>query len=401
MTNVTVTELNEYTVLVKPEFHIISGRKKLHVEDLNLPVGVELPPEQIASLGSKKFIDPSLIAQFNRVRDQAKRACEKIGVRFLGGYAVPFEEIDDLSDELEHLMNQFESIKTSFIANYDKHINDWCAANPEWANVVRKAVTPKSVVANSLSADFVLYQVSTHEGVNNDRLNSKVSGLGERVYEEIAQEARKFVDESLSDGAGNNLKLKTDDVGVTQKALRPIRRMRDKMEGLAFLDSGIRPAVQYIDSVLEDMPEKGYIRDTQFNNLLMLSLSMTDPSKIKILGAAVRNDAGDSDVMNADDSNESLDVAEEVLEGEVLDEDVNNIRDQVSRENVIDAVFEDVEFEDEAVFVDVENDDYFESLLLADDNDEFELDTDSLDVDDNVYIKSDFGDASSSQASFF
>lgn len=284
----TITQLNNETILVKPEFHIISGRKKLRVEDLNLPKGVSLPPTAVASLGSKKFIDPKEITKFNRLRDQAFNACEKVGIKFLGGFAVPFDKADDLSLELDGIMTDFESVRQDFLANYDALIEGWCAQNPDWAQILRRAITPKARVAESISSDYTLFQVSVPDGVSSDRMNAKTSTLGSQLFIEVAKEAKKFVDESLRIKTGtNSSRYRTDNEGVTQKALRPIRRMRDKMEGLAFLSSSVRPVIDYIDSILSNMPDKGRIQNKAFNDLLMLSMGMSDENKLVQLGSAL------------------------------------------------------------------------------------------------------------------
>ena len=75
---------------------IWSGRKKLRPEDFRLANGSQLPPKDVASLGSKKICDPEALANFERLKKEAQRLCEQVGVRFLGGYAVPEEPHPDL-----------------------------------------------------------------------------------------------------------------------------------------------------------------------------------------------------------------------------------------------------------------------------------------------------------------
>ena len=48
----------ERVVLVKVEANIYGARKKLKKEDLVLADGSKLPPEDLASLGSKRVLDP-------------------------------------------------------------------------------------------------------------------------------------------------------------------------------------------------------------------------------------------------------------------------------------------------------------------------------------------------------
>jgi hypothetical protein len=291
-----ITQLNNNTILVKPEFHIISGRKKLRVEDLKLPAGVVLPPEQVASLGSKKFIDPDEIAKFNRRRDQAHKACEKIGVKFLGGYAIPKDKIDELVVELDEKVGEFNAIRDDFLRNYEVIIDSWCSSNAEWESILRRAVPPVSSVAASLSATYFMFQAGVPEGISSERLDEQASGLSGQMYLEIAKEAERFINESLSvKGDSGPTRYRDDQEGVTQKALRPIRRMRDKMEGLSFLDSGIQPVIKHIDQVLAQMPDQGRIDGKHFSDLLTLAIAMSDKTKIKMLGTALSTGVEDTD----------------------------------------------------------------------------------------------------------
>ena len=283
--NVTVQQLNDKVVLVKPEFHITTGRKKLLVEDLRLADGSELPPEALVSLGSKKVIDPEEIKQFTKLRDQADAACKKVGVKFLGGFIVPIDDADQLVSDLESVITDFGHKRMAFLADYEAIVDRWCRENPDWSSLIREAVPAKSVVASRLSADFVIFQVAPVDGKVPNRLENKVQGLGGQLFSEIAADARRFVDESIYErqtkeqkAAGEPKKLRTD--GVTQKALRPINSMREKMASLAFLDGRIRPVLDLIDQVLVTMPDKGRIQDQHYSSLLQLSLILSDEDKM-------------------------------------------------------------------------------------------------------------------------
>ena len=90
---------------------IWSGRKKLRPEDFRLANGSQLPPKDVASLGSKKICDPEALANFERLKKEAQRLCEQVGVRFLGGYAVPEDRIDQIVPELDRIGQEFAQCK--------------------------------------------------------------------------------------------------------------------------------------------------------------------------------------------------------------------------------------------------------------------------------------------------
>lgn len=63
-----IQQLLEHVVLVKVEANIYGARKKLKKEDLVLADGSVLPPEDLASLGSKRLLDPDQLTIFNRLK---------------------------------------------------------------------------------------------------------------------------------------------------------------------------------------------------------------------------------------------------------------------------------------------------------------------------------------------
>lgn len=66
-----------------------SARKKMTVEDFG---GAELPPEDLASLGSKRIADPSSLKIFSTLKARAFSFLDRHGVRFMSGWANPGRE---------------------------------------------------------------------------------------------------------------------------------------------------------------------------------------------------------------------------------------------------------------------------------------------------------------------
>ncbi len=382
MTTTTIKQLNEHTLLVKPEFHMISGRKQLKREDLNLADGVELPPETLASLGSKKFINPDEINKFKRLYTQAKNKCGKAGVSFMGGYAIPKDKVDGVMNELDDLVIQFEQNKTDFVSNYERLIDSWCSDNPEWEDIVRRAVTPKHQVAAALSADYSIYQVSNPDGIGEERMNRKTVGLSDKLFDEIIQETNTFIEQSLKIEVSKNVKrFRTNEEGVTQKALRPIRTMRDKLKGLSFLNGKeINPVISHIDHILGLMPDKGRIQNNDFNTLVTLAIAMGSKENIKQLGSALASSADLVDDFSDSTGNEIL-IQSDVTEDEDIVNDIELAEDDVDEAFSFDVVKEvdEVESSDEAELIAVDTEevindaDGFDSVDEVESSDEAEL----------------------------
>jgi ABC-type phosphonate transport system ATPase subunit len=89
--NYPVFEVTGHTVLdhlvvVHLDIAIWTARKKLAATDLG---GAELPPEDLASLGSKRICNPEDLRTFGTLKARAVSLLDRNGVRFLNGWAIP------------------------------------------------------------------------------------------------------------------------------------------------------------------------------------------------------------------------------------------------------------------------------------------------------------------------
>ena len=260
-------------VLVKVEANIYGARKKLKKEDLVLADGSKLPPEDLASLGSKRLLDPDKLTVFNRLKKEAERICLRVGTRFLGGFAVPVESAASITAELERIALDFAAAKAEFIAGYDAAVTDWVVRHPEFAGIIEQAVDSVEFVSTRLSFDFLVVSVGLPDSLppaDVARLESKIGSLSEQMFYEISVEANQLIEQSL---LGKEQ--------VTRNALRPIRRMRDKLDGLGFLDHRVAPVVSTIDDLLARIPNKGAIEGSILQEILATAMLLSDPDKTR------------------------------------------------------------------------------------------------------------------------
>jgi hypothetical protein len=219
------------------------------------------------------LLDPDKLTVFNRLKKEAERICLRVGTRFLGGFAVPVESAASITAELERIALEFAAAKTEFIAGYDAAVTDWVVRHPEFAGIIEQAVDSVEFVSTRLSFDFLIVSVGLPESLppaDVARLESKIGSLSEQMFHEIAVDANLLVEQSL---LGKEQ--------VTRNALRPIRRMRDKLDGLGFLDHRVAPVVSTIDDLLARIPNKGAIEGSILQEILATAMLLSDPDKTR------------------------------------------------------------------------------------------------------------------------
>ena len=260
-----------------------SGKKTLTPEDLGLD-RKQLPPETLVSLGEKQLIDPEALRAFTSIRSAARRSCLEVGVRFLGGYAIPAAKAQALLDRLDALGQRYGEARTAFLAHYDDRLAAWAEQQPpEWQKLIRDARVPTEYVGGRLSfaVQAVRFGAPDPAMVTHSGLNRALAGLGDRVFHEVAQLAREALEQSFQG--------KTE---VTRRALSPLQSIRDKLDGLSFVDSRFRTVVEEINRLLAGCPARRPIVGYSLSALRQFLCLAAQPDGLRTFAEQTPPDAG-------------------------------------------------------------------------------------------------------------
>jgi len=199
--------------------NIWSARAKLTAEDFG---ETELPPDELASLGSKKICDPEKLKAFSKLKKRAIMMLDRNGVRFLSGWAIPEEKAGDIIAERCRIRDEFLAEKASFIASYDLAIEDWINAHPAWSSIIAGSTVSREYVEKRIDISWQLYRVMPVMGIDSVQameesgLHEEVENLGGTLFYEITKDATDIW-KKVFEG-------KTE---VTHKALSPLKTMRE------------------------------------------------------------------------------------------------------------------------------------------------------------------------------
>ncbi len=265
----------EKTVCVMLSCTLWTGRRQLKPEDLG-ELAADLPPEDLASMGSLKLCDPAELRELARIKRRAERACERLAVKFLGGYATDEANLDVITDALTKLKADFEAAAQRVVGSLQGLIDRWVVDHPEWEEAIRRSPPDVNRIAARLKFDYQVIRIraaSDDDSPVNDGLERAVGGLSSQLYHEIAVQARTALKRSFEG---------KDSVG--QRAIRVIRVISEKLDALSYLDGGIRPVLDKIRAVRAALPGSGEITGQELVEVMGLLSFLGDEAQLANFG---------------------------------------------------------------------------------------------------------------------
>ncbi|EGW46036.1 Cobalamine biosynthesis protein [Bilophila wadsworthia] len=249
-----------------------SARKKMVLEDFG---GAELPPEDLASLGSKRIADPNNLKVFVTLKARAFNYLDRHGIRFMSGWAIPEDKAGEIIRELIGIRDEFLKEKDAFLADYDQSIENWINKHTKWAGIIRESTVGSEYVRSRMGFSWQLYRVAplmdhaVPEAVVESGLNEEVENLAKTLFGEIARSA----DETWN-------RVYAGKTEVTHKALSPLRTLQQKLSGLTFINPHVSPVVDIIQTAFNRIPKKGNITGADLVMLQGLVCLLRDPDAL-------------------------------------------------------------------------------------------------------------------------
>ena len=266
----TTTDINvlDRLLVVNLDVHIWSARKKLLPQDFG---NASLPPEELASLGSKRVCNPDDLKTFATLKARATSLLERTGIRFLNGWTIPTEKQEEIDNALAAIRDEFNNAKQDFLSRYQHSVQEWIQAHPGWEEIIANSIVSEDYVRSRIDFKWQLYRVvfPGTESAANDNLKNDVSSLGDTLYEEIS----KFAGETWK----NCYEGKTE---VTRKALSPLKTMHEKLMGLTFIEPRVSSIADLIRTALDSIPQRGPITGGKLLMLQGLVAMLKTPSDI-------------------------------------------------------------------------------------------------------------------------
>lgn len=115
-------------------------------------------------------------------------------------------------------------------------------------------------VKQKINADFAVFRFVPAEAEidKTDSLKRTVDGLFDEVIEDVAKRSRLLHKRSVTGKSADDL---------SQRTLSTLKVMKEKLNGLRFLNGGVAPMIDLINRLLSLMPTRGKFTPDQFNAL--------------------------------------------------------------------------------------------------------------------------------------
>ncbi len=232
-----------------------SARKKITFEDVDHIPNQDLPPQDLATLGSKKIAPPESLRIFTTLKARASNMLDRYGIRFMSGWAIPESLAHEVIGELCKIRDEFNTEKEKFLNEYDNLVTDWISKHNQWEEMLKNATDSPDYVRSRMAFDWQLYKVKSSFPKPNKQqqsietgLNQAVENLGTTLFDDIV----KTADETWR-------KVYEGKDSITHKALSPLKTMEQKLKGLSFIEPHVSPVAQMIEESLARVPKRGNI----------------------------------------------------------------------------------------------------------------------------------------------
>jgi hypothetical protein len=263
---------------------IWTARKKLTPADFG---GAALPPDDLASLGSKKVCDPKELRIFGTLKARAVNLLDRTGVRFLGGWGIPEDKADDIVAELTVIRNDFMSAKEQFLNRYDEAVKDWISLHPGWESLIGGSTVGADYVRSRLDFRWQFFKlVPPTDNAVGHGLQDEVKELGGTLFSEVAKAAADTWKRCFE---GKDK--------VTHKALSPLRSIHAKLAGLSFVEPRVVPIIDLLDTAFNRMPKRGHIEGSELVMLQGVVSLLRDPATLVAHGQKIIEGQEASDIL--------------------------------------------------------------------------------------------------------
>jgi hypothetical protein len=260
------------------DISIWSGSKNLKPEDF---AGIDLPPETLVSLGSKRIHSKESFKPLQAVRTKAVTYLEGVAVSLYSGkiWIAPEARRDEIDATLMDLSKEFHAEKDKFLADFYQEQEAWLELNSQWASILRPYLETPNTIEKKFGFKWRAFRMSSSD---ND------PGFAQTLTNDLTGTMLR----EISILAGETHNSLRDRERATFKNLNRLDRLAEKLRGLSFVNPGVSIIEAELQTFLDQRDAGGALTGAALFNLTRLLVQLKSPDVLQdILAAAEQGDA--------------------------------------------------------------------------------------------------------------
>jgi len=238
---------------------------------------VEIDGKKISSScvkGSKiQWFPRNKLSITTKYTAKISRLLMSVGVRYGDMTVVPKSKLGDLQPELEEIYKNWTSDVNNLVVSFDDIMTEHVENNPAIAELIRKYALDKHSFQQCFRLTYL--KPLAIQPLCEDDIGEIESAVAMSMWEEVAKEALNLYKASW-------FKEKMPVTRVSQAIRNPLKRIKDKLLSLSFLDEGVINVTRSFDDLFNKLPAAGYIENHDFYQLTNFIHVLSDESKLRM-----------------------------------------------------------------------------------------------------------------------
>lgn len=270
-------QIFDHSIGIILDIKIWSGSKNLKPEDFK---GIELPPDELISLGSKRIHNKDTLKPIQAVRTRAVTFMESMAVSLYGGkvWLVPSDKLNEAQSLLQDFATEFDTEKHKFLADFYAAQQAWLDQNKKWAAILEPYLDTPETVEKKFGFTWRTFKISP--------------AADDTLAETVADDMTCALHKEISTLAGEAYETLKDKDRATPKNLNRLDRLVIKLQGLAFVNPGIGMIEHELSQILEARDAHGAMSGNDVFRLSRLLVQLKNPAVLgEILDAASNGDS--------------------------------------------------------------------------------------------------------------
>lgn len=274
-------------IFVSLDITLIGGRFQMTPDDVGIKKS-DLPPEDLASLGSMYSIPQESIKTGRNIKAKLKRLLETHGFKSDLGFAITEDKLDALIPEIRDLQSEFSTWKDTLVKTLDELAQIQIDKNPEYK---------RSLIGRAPTKEYIDSQIDFGMTISKStvtRLSFELDGLAKSF--DIAQSLLNSVSADIERfiSTRKNALAEGKSTSLTRKSIALLaNKLFNRLTDYSFVSTNVKDAISTLECVLVDVQNAfhgSHCPSQDIVETLSLLETYTDPSALLDVPVAIETD---------------------------------------------------------------------------------------------------------------